>query len=70
MQSLPVTGTAGVIYLLANSGSGQNIYDEYVWLSTSSTYEKIGTTDVDLSGYVQASEMVAITNAEIDSTVA
>lgn len=70
VQSLPATGSAGVIYLLSNSGSGQNIYDEYVWLTASSTYEKIGTTDVDLSGYVQASEMVAITNAEIDSTVA
>lgn len=68
VQSLPSTGAAGVIYLLSNSGSGQNIYDEYIYVNNK--FEKIGTTDVDLSGYVQSSDLVAITNAEIDSIVA
>ena len=63
--SLPTTGKAGVIYLLSNSGTAPNVYDEYIWLNTK--FEKIGTTAVDLSGYVQASEIVAITNAEIDA---
>lgn len=70
VTSLPATGKTGVIYLISNSGSAPNIYDEYIWIASTSTYEKIGTTDVDLSGYVQASEMVAITNAEIDTIVA
>ena len=70
VQSLPATGTKGVIYLMSNSGSAPNIYDEYIWLSASSSYEKIGTTDVDLSDYQKASELVAITNAEIDTIVA
>ncbi len=70
VQSLPVTGTTGVIYLISNSGTSPNIYDEYIWLSSSSSYEKIGSTAVDLSGYVQDSDMVAITNAEIDTIVA
>lgn len=65
VQSLPATGQAGVIYLLANSGTAPNIYDEYIWTGTA--FEKIGTTDVDLSGYVQKTDMVAITNAEIDT---
>ena len=70
VTSLPATGKTGVIYLMSNSGTAPNIYDEYIWIASTSTYEKIGTTDVDLSGYVQATEMVKITNAEIDAIVA
>ena len=70
VTSLPATGEDGVIYLVSNSGSSPNSYDEYIWLSAQSRFEKIGTTDVDLSGYVQSSEMTTITNAEIDTIVA
>lgn len=70
VQTLPQTGRTGTIYLVSNSGSAPNIYDEYIWIASTSKFEKIGTTDVDLSGYVQASEMVSITNAEIDTIVA
>lgn len=65
VQSLPQTGQAGVIYLLSNSGTAPNVYDEYIWINN--TFEKIGSTAVDLSGYVQAAEMHALTNAEIDT---
>lgn len=70
VQALPQTGEKGVIYLLSNSGTSPNVYDEYIWIEPTSgqgQYEKIGTTAVDLSGYVQASEMHALTNAEIDT---
>lgn len=72
VQTLPATGTKGVIYLVPNSGSGSNSYDEYIWITSGSTgkFEKIGTTDVDLSGYVQYTDLVAITNSEIDTIVA
>lgn len=66
VQALPATGQAGTIYLISNSGSGQNIYDEYIW--TGSAFEKIGTTDVDLSGYQPL--MTAITNTQINSLFA
>ena len=65
VQSLPATGDPGVIYLVSNSGTSPNSYDEYIYVN--GAFEKIGTTDVDLSGYVQASEMHALTNAEIDT---
>lgn len=68
VQSLPASGAAGTIYLVSNSGTGQNIYDEYIWVNNA--FEKIGTTAVDLSGYVQSSDLVAVTNAEIDTIVA
>lgn len=68
VTNLPTTGVKGVIYLKANSGSGNNIYDEYIWVNNK--FEFIGTTQVDLSNYVQESDLVAITNAEIDTIVA
>lgn len=70
VQTLPATGTKGVIYLVPNSGSGSNSYDEYIWLTSGNKFEKIGTTDIDLSGYQLSAELIAITNAEIDTIVA
>ena len=68
VQSLPASGVKGTIYLVSNSGTGNNGYDEYIYLTNK--WEKIGTTDVDLSGYVQSSDLVAVTNSEIDTIVA
>ena len=60
---------ANTIYLMANdSGEPNNIYDEYIVVSGKA--EKIGTTEVDLTNYVQESELVAISNHEIDTMMA
>ena len=67
----------GIIFLvpLSSSGTG-NKYDEYVWMPIDYTttpitygYEKIGTTDIDLSGYVQYTDISLITNQEIADIV-
>lgn len=55
-------GKKGTIYLVAHSGStSQNIYDEYIFLpadgSTAARYEKIGTTDIDLTPYAKKTEI-------------
>ena len=68
VETLPSTGEAGVIYLVSNSGTGNNIYDEYIWTGTA--MEKIGSTAVDLSGYVKSTDLVEITNEEIDAIFA
>lgn len=49
-----VTAT-NIIYLIPQSGGGstQNIYDEYIYVNNKA--EKIGSTDVDLSGYATES---------------
>ena len=44
--------------------STQDIYDEYIWVNDD--FEHIGSTAVDLTGYVQTSQMKPITNQEID----
>ena len=65
VTTLPASGQTGVIYLVANSGSGTNSYDEYIWLGSS--FEKIGTTDVDLSGYLQTTSKIS--NDDIDDII-
>lgn len=64
VESLPATteGKKGVIYLIAHSGStNQNSYDEYIFLpaegSTAARYEKIGTTDIDLTPYAKKTDI-------------
>lgn len=54
VQTLPSTGEANVIYLLPKSGTAGDVYDEYLWLSGS--WEKIGTTEIDLSDYYTKSQ--------------
>lgn len=67
VTSLPATGSNGVIYLVAHSHGTQDIYDEYIWLSETKTYEKIGNTDIDLSAYVKKSELTAITTNDLNT---
>lgn len=70
VNTLPNTGAANTMYFVPNSGSGNNVYDEYIYLLEYERWEKIGTTEVDLSGYMRTTDMVAITNSEIDTIVA
>lgn len=65
---LPSTGETNILYLVAKSTTASgNGYDEYLYIN--GAWELIGSTDIDLSGYVQASEMHAITNTEITDIV-
>ena len=64
LDSLPETGDSNVLYLVPKSTSAeQNVYDEYLWIN--GAFELVGTTAMDLSGYVQSSEIHALTNSEI-----
>lgn len=67
VTSLPLQGSNGVIYLVAHSHGTQYIYDEYIWLAETKTYEKIGNTDIDLSAYVKSSELTAITTNDLNT---
>lgn len=65
-DALPDTGKRGTFYFVQNSGSGsQNFYDEYAWVN--GKWELLGNTTVDLSGYLQESQLVPITTTEIDA---
>ncbi|MCC3208209.1 hypothetical protein LLG85_01035 [bacterium TM462] len=55
VESLPSTGKKGIIYLVANSDSGNNIYDEYIYIN--SKFEKLGSRELDLSSYAKKTEI-------------
>lgn len=54
VSALPETGEELVLYLVPKDGSTNDVYDEYIWEDGS--YELLGTTQVDLSGYVSQDE--------------
>ena len=48
VDALPPSGEANTIYFVkSDSSSSNNYYDEYVWISSSNTFEKIGSTLID-----------------------
>ena len=68
VSELPASGQSNILYLVAKSSAASGDgYDEYLYINGG--WERIGSTDIDLSGYVQASEMHAITNTEITAIV-
>lgn len=68
VTSLPATGSKGVIYLVSHSHGAGDSYDEYIWVNNA--FEKIGNTDIDLSGYWLKSDLVECANSDIDSMFA
>ena len=69
VEKLPTTGKKGVIYLISHAHGTNDSYDEYIWLTNGSTsnFEKLGNTDINLSAYVKTTDLVSITNTEIDA---
>lgn len=65
VESLPTTGKKGVIYLVAHTHGNKDNYDEYVWVVSKNTYEKIGNTDIDLSGYVLKTDLLELTDKDL-----
>lgn len=54
--TLPDSGEDNTIYMLPDdSGSGQNVYKEYMWINAK--WEEIGDSSVDLSNYATKDEV-------------
>ena len=65
VSTLPSTGKAGVIYLVPKTAETKDIYNEYIWVNNA--FELIGTTAPDLSGYVKTTDLVELTNTEVQA---
>lgn len=65
VTALPTTGEKGVIYLIKHVHNDSDTYDEYIWITDGSTskFEKIGNTDVDLSAYLKTADLDTKTTA-------
>lgn len=56
VEALPATGEANIIYMVSRTEAEEgNVYDEYMYINNA--WEKIGSTDVDLSGYYTKEEI-------------
>ena len=49
VSALPAAGEDGIIYLVPTGETGDNRYEEWVWVNGS--YEQMGTASLDLSGF-------------------
>ncbi len=60
VEALPQTGVLGTIYLVSNNGEGENHFDEYFWNNdeTEPGYEKFGGLEVDVSSFVNMTQVV------------
>lgn len=48
IDSLPLSGEKQTIYFVKNNSSWKdNYYDEYLWISDTNNFEKIGSTEID-----------------------
>lgn len=69
VQTLPASGAKGTMYLvLMGTTETQNYYEEFIYVNNA--WEKLGTLGVDLSGYMQTTDMVEATETEIDTILA
>ena len=69
VPALPVTGKDNVLYLVRKEGSGEDIYNEYIWVGLSNAtngYEYLGTTATDLSDYYKKNEVNTLLNGKVD----
>lgn len=65
MSELPTSGQKGTIYLVPHEHGTNDIYDEYLWVSSS--FEKIGNTDINLNNYIQKSDIPTLTMDEYNA---
>ena len=67
-ESLPQVGDPGTIYLVPKSTPGtKDIYTEYYWDTINKSYEILGDTSVDLSGYLKVDDVVELSTSEIQA---
>lgn len=46
VEELPESGENGKIYLVPNDGEVPDVYDEYIWIASTTRFELIGTTRI------------------------
>lgn len=54
VEQLPTTGSEDTEYFVKVGASGDNLYDEYVWLN--GAFEKLGQSKIDFSNFYTKSE--------------
>ena len=69
VQTLPETGEANTIYFVPKEGGANpDVYDEYMYIN--GAWEKIGSTEVDLSNYYNKTEVDGLLAGKQDKLTA
>lgn len=66
--TLEITQNDTPLVKKSSGGGSNNIYEEYVWVN--GQFELIGSTQIDLSDYWSKTDLVAITDEELDAIFA
>ena len=70
VDELPEIGESNHIYLVPRTQGDKNIYDEYIWIENTKSFEFIGKTEIDLSDYYNKVEVdnILSNKSNIDET--
>lgn len=66
VNSLPISGDEKVIYMVPVTGSGDDNYNEYMWVN--GAYELIGNTRVDLTDYYNKTQVDAALSGKANTS--
>lgn len=61
VEALPTTGEKMTLYLVSKGTESPDVYDEYIWIEETSSFEFLGTTAVDLTDYVKKTDYASAT---------
>lgn len=61
VNELPLAGEKMTLYLVQKEGTNNDVYDEYIWIEQTSSFEHLGTTAVDLTNYVKNTDYAGTT---------
>jgi hypothetical protein len=65
VEALPTTGEKMTLYFVPKEGADNDIYNEYVWIEQTSSYEFLGSTAVDLTDYVKNTDYASTTKGGV-----
>ena len=65
VEALPETGAKMTLYLVPKEGTNNDVYDEYIWIEQTSSFEHLGTTAVDLTDYVKNTDYITSSTAGV-----
>jgi hypothetical protein len=68
VDELPLAGEKMTLYLVSKGGESPDVYDEYIWIEQTSSFEFLGTTAVDLTGYVKNTDYANSSTAGVFKT--
>ena len=65
VDELPLAGEKMTLYLVPKEGTNNDVYDEYIWIEQTSSFEHLGTTAVDLTDYVKNTDYATSTEGGV-----